>query len=332
MMPKNQGTPQWLRKQPYQKPVRKLSVRRSENFESVRKELEDKVKMSQTGTAGGGVEQQALSNLLHTEGDGKSPQEKAQALEQKIAQVKKGREGLIPALTSFSSKTIVTRKMLNTLVPMVNKFTILQDYEKSYALHHDDWLLYCGSNEDQLEAEEHHLRPSIVEADMETVGDLLDKAKEVFKMIKDKYPREQVVIDQLDFVDSSHDLVDKGGGSENGSKCSDSIALGRGPEYAKEHIPKLKLKLEKEFTAVKEKFDEGKYTTVVQMNEAYKLLEEIKMKLSSDSSKFEKLMLDLSQLPDPEDEIDSNEKWQATQIALVQTLKEAVAEAMAFFG
>ena len=237
--------------------------------------------------------------------------------------------GLLTAITPFSTKTVVTRKMLNTLAPMVNKFTTLQDFEKSFALLHDDWLLYCAISEEQLEAEEHHLRPSVVEADMETVGDLLDKAKEVFKMIKDKYPREQVVIDQLDFVDSGHDLVDKGGGgSDNGSRVSDSIALGRGPEYAKEHIPKLKMKLEKEFTVVKEKFDEGRYTSIAQMNEAYKLLEEIKIKLSSETSKFEKLMMDLNLLPGSEDDIASNEEWQATYIALVQTLKEAVAEAM----
>ena len=330
-MPKKvQGTPQWLRKQPYQKPERKLSVRQSEDFESVRKEFENKVKMSLAGKDVGGREGPPdLPGLPPSEENGETLQVKAQALEQKIAQVKKGRTGLIPAVTTFSSKTVVTRKMLNTLAPMVNKFTTLQDFEKSYALLHDDWLLYCESSEEQLEAEEHHLRPSVVEADMETVGDLLDKAKEVFKMIKDKYPREQVVIDQLDFVDSGHDMVDKGGGgSEDGSRASDSIAVGRGPEYAKEYLPKLKMKLEKEFTAVKEKFDTGKYTTVVQMKEAYKLLEEIKIKLSSESSKFEKLMMDLSLLPGSEDEIASNEEWQATNIALVQTLKEVVAEAM----
>ena len=96
--------------------------------------------------------------------------------------------------------------MLNSLASTVTKFTTLQDYEKSYALLHDDWLLYCDKTEDQLEAEQHPLMPSVVEEDMENVGELIDKAKEVFKLVKEKYPREQVVIDHLDFVDHGHDL------------------------------------------------------------------------------------------------------------------------------
>ena len=144
-----------------------------------------------------------LPSLPKSDEGNESYPAKAESLQQEIAKVVKERIEPIRAIKAFGSRSTVSRMMLNSLVSIVNRFTTLKDLENRYAILQFDWLLYCGKTEEQLEEEEHPQRPSIVETEMEVVGEIIDKAEEMFQKIKEVYPKNQVVIDHLDFIDKA---------------------------------------------------------------------------------------------------------------------------------
>ena len=75
---------------------------------------------------------------------------------------------------------------------------------------------------------------------------------------------------------------------------------------------------------------EGKYVTVIQLQEAYKSLEKVETKLDSEGSKFDKLLSELgsSSLEDSTKEVEEHETWQATQLSIIHALKVELAESI----
>ena len=126
-------------------------------------------------------------------------------------------------------------------------------------------------------------------------GDILDKVKEAFKGIKEMYSDKQVVIDYLDFVDTP---LKSGDGSDISDKVTSvTVALGKGEEYVKAKLPKLKTEVEERFSSVKNKFEESEEMSKHQLNQIQKQLENLEAKLADDSP-FEKLLKDAYSFPD----------------------------------
>ena len=107
----------------------------------------------------------------------------------------------------------------------------LKDIEKSISQTYSEWSLVCGKTEEQLENENHLLKPSLIDQEIDDIGNLIDKVEATFKSVKQQYPDKQEIIDYLDFVDSVPKQRDSAHLSPTHSGSSESAALGKGKQY-----------------------------------------------------------------------------------------------------
>ena len=123
---------------------RKLSVRKLEDFEAVRKHFHN-LTMSTTGK--GNTVTQALAQGASREN---------------IVALLSEREKPVRLLKSFAAVTVVTRQMLAGLQNKVSLYRQLKDLDTKLYLLHSDWLDSCGKTVEELETEEDGLRPSLI--------------------------------------------------------------------------------------------------------------------------------------------------------------------------
>ena len=253
-------------------------------------------------------------------------EEKAKTLATRIDDCIDNRAELLKYVESFSKKGKVSRKMLDALQEKVSDYDKLVDYDSRLAIDHDNWLVCCGVTEEQLEQESHRLRPSVIDPLFDHSGEIKDKVKELFKTIKEQYPKEQKVIDYLDFIDVRPTTLDgidvtRSRVGSGGSR-SETVGVGRGEDYIKKKLPKLKKEIIEKFDDVQDNFeDETKNSTVASLNDASRKLEGLMKKLGD----FEMLLREFFSIPDiDEADFDEHENWQTTQQVLIETLQTAV--------
>ena len=335
------SSPKWLRQKPYQKPPRRNSLRKSTNFDLSKKVFEATGKMSiqavaqhvglpasKEGDGGGGGFHQASPGLGET--PPAAPMDAVQLVEA-LAKLVEERKKPLKVLKLYGKTKVIHRRLLTSLPNTVYFYNQLKDLDLSIDRYHTEWLCLNEKDEDVLEQEQHVLRKSVIDKMLDESGDVIDAVEDVFKKVKAEFSMKKEVIDYLDFVDKPVGLEVVRDGSDSDSKkskISQSCSVGGGPDQAKRNIPKLRSSLEKDFNRIKDKFEGGKYVNVTELEDAYKSLEDLFVKLTSGSEKFEKLLAEFSQIPDAQEEIDEIEEWQATHKALVQTLKESVAKAI----
>ena len=205
----------------------------------------------------------------------------------------------------------------------VSLYTKLKDSDSRLEHLFAEWLFCCGKTEEQLEEQSHQLRPSEVSAKFEESGEILENTLKVFKMIKQEYPNQQEVIDYLDFIDNQSRFRERNGsGSGQSSErvASESAALGRGEDYTKEKIPKLKSEIEDRFKIVKDDFESGMFTSKETLKELYDKLENVEGKLS-DGGSFDLILKELYLY---DKDVKEHEDWQALQISLVRSLMSTI--------
>ena len=231
-------------------------------------------------------------------------------------------------LAAFSSVTGVSRRMVNELGVIVSLFTELKDIEREISEKYSEWLLVCGKSEAELEDADDPLKPSVMDTEIEDIGELLDKVVETFKKVKEQYPEKQEVLDYLDFLDTvpkQQDLGQKLNHSPSGSVASESVALGRGEQYLKTKIPILIQEVENRFKLVKDQFDAEAYTTENSLQDALKKLESIDRKITEDST-FERLLRELFDFNRVE--FDKHEEWRQIQLTYIASLTTSLEESM----
>ena len=253
-MPKEKHQHTKAKKTPFQipselRPSRKHSLRHSENFGEVLVKFQSACTMSDAGQLreGGLGGKEAVNGPPSTEPDHEAKAEEAALLATALSDLRKRRDKPRKRLLAFSSVTGATRRMLNELGAIVTLFRDLKDIEKDVSAKYSEWLLVCGKNEADLEAEDNPLKPSVIDEEIEDVGKLVDKVEEAFKLVKQQYPEKQEVIDYLDFIDMAPIQLDLGRSqhqrSPSNSNVSEPAALGGGEEYLRAKIPILKRRL-----------------------------------------------------------------------------------------
>ena len=149
----------------------------------------------------------------------------------------------------------MSRQALAGVQSKVNLRTEVIDLDIQLESLYSEWVLICGKTEDELEEASDPIRPSLIEASFEESGSVLDKVDEVFKGIKAQYPDKQQVIDYLDFVDKPLKEQSKEQANSGGSE---TVTSGRGDDYVKAKLPKLKKEIETRFKSSKDKFEKEK--------------------------------------------------------------------------
>ena len=135
--------------------TRKLSVRKLENFESVREQFEQ-LKMSTSN-----VDKSSSSAATEAaKGVPTGPVELGEA----IAKVLLDREKPLRILKTFSNVTTVSRQILAGVQNKVNVYTQINDSEVQLDYLYSEWLDCCGKSPEELEKQSDPLRPSLLAA------------------------------------------------------------------------------------------------------------------------------------------------------------------------
>ena len=190
-------------------------------------------------------------------------------------------------LQVFSKITNVTRRCLANVGHLVSNYYRLKDAEAKLAKVHSRFLIYCGKSEEALESENHALKSSYADSIFDEWGEILDNCKIAFKLVKDKYPESDMVVNYLDFVDGKTvaTKVEKDG-SVGSFNSSESAVVGKGEDYVKKKVPKIKKEIEDRFSILSDNFHSGKTTSLEGLKELCSKLENLEEKLS-DSGSFE---------------------------------------------
>ena len=225
-------------------------------------------------------------------------------------------------LQVFSKITNVTRRCLANVGHLVSNYYRLKDAEAKLAKVHSRFLIYCGKSEEALESENHALKSSYADSIFDEWGEILDNCKIAFKLVKDKYPESDMVVNYLDFVDGKTvaTKVEKDG-SVGSFNSSESAAVGKGEDYVKKKVPKIKKEIEDRFSILSDNFHSGKTTSLEGLKELCSKLENLEEKLSASGS-FELLLKEL--LPFDKESVELNETWQSEKIAVIQALLAAI--------
>ena len=225
-------------------------------------------------------------------------------------------------LQVFSKITNVTRRCLANVGHLVSNYYRLKDAEAKLAKVHSRFLIYCGKSEEALESENHALKSSYADSIFDEWGEILDNCKIAFKLVKDKYPESDMVVNYLDFVDGKTvaTKVEKDG-SVGSFNSSESAAVGKGEDYVKKKVPKIKKEIEDRFSILSDNFHSGKTTSLEGLKELCSKLENLEEKLSASGS-FELLLKEL--LPFDKESVELNETWQSEKIAAIQALLAAI--------
>ena len=185
-MPKEKHQQTKTKKTPYRvtselNPSRRHSLRHAENFEEVLDKFQSVCTMSDAGQlreGGGGLGgKEAVNGPPSIEPDHEAKAEEAALLATALSDLRKRRDKPRKRLLAFSSVTGATRRMLNELGAIVTLFRNLKDIEKDVSAKYSEWLLVCGKNEADLEAEDNPLKPSVIDEEIEDVGKLIDKVE-----------------------------------------------------------------------------------------------------------------------------------------------------------
>ena len=328
---------------------RRGSIRKLENFEEVRQHfLSLGLNMSQGRTNNSVVlpnnepRDVPLPNdeLSNVDNDGSrnlnavSSNNLPQSLENIIGAINKNledRKKPLRLLNTFASCNSVSRQMLAAVQNKVTLYTAVKDLDTQLEYLYSEFLDCCGLDNEQLEAQSHELRPSLVAEKFNESGEIIDTVEAAFKLIKQSYPDKQSVIDHLDFIDigiSQNRIKPSCGSDVSDQDSSISVALGKGEEYLKSKLPKLKDEVEKRFSAVKTKYEEGKNLSENQLKQIRKQLESLEAKVGDDSP-LENLLKDAYGISNfDRKEINNYEDWQANYKALIVSLIESVNESI----
>ena len=269
---------------------RRQSVRYAENFDDVLESCQRIINMTgeESNLASNNAQGQPQNlNPESVKGLGDSLQnnpDEAENLAKLLTELRLKRDKPKRRLLAFSNVTGVSRRMLNEIGVIVNLYRDLKDIEKSISQTYSEWLLVCGKTEEQLENESHLLRPSLIDQEIDDIGNLIDKVEATFKSVKQQYPDKQEIIDYLDFVDSVPKQRDSAHLSPTRSGSSESAALGKGKQYLQKKIPILKKEVENRYENIKQQFDSNIYSTEGSLHDALKKLEALESKISEDST------------------------------------------------
>ena len=170
-MPKEKHHQPKTKKTPYQassdlKSSRKRSLRHADNFSEVLDKFQSACTMTdeeELRGGGGGLDGKGtVGGPPPTVPDHEAIAEEAAALATALSDLRKRRDKPRKRLLAFSSVTGATRRMLNELGVIVSLFGELKDIEKDISAKYSEWLLVCGKNEDELEAENSPLKSPVL--------------------------------------------------------------------------------------------------------------------------------------------------------------------------
>ena len=119
---------------------------------------------------------------------------------------------VVERFSATDISTIVTRKarFLPTLQSKVSTYRELQELDEKLATQYETWIEKTGKTEEELEEEEHELRPSYIDGLLRESLDIQERVLSLLREIKLKFAEAEAVREHLSFVKTGPALtVDK---------------------------------------------------------------------------------------------------------------------------
>ena len=244
-----------------------------------------------------------------------SETEDAEKLSETITKSLKGRAKHYKVTKPFAEKVSITRQDLLLLDNVVKSYDALLEIDRKLAVDHAAWITVCGKTSEQLDQENHKFSPKNMTDLFEQYCEVSDKVEEQFKQILIQFPEKTDVKTFLSkFKENTSTVRD----FDLNSQCS-----GKGADYAKQKIPKLKDEITQEYERVSSENDLGAgsqvplESLVESLDRLYKILDV--------DGKLDHLIRELEESDDVEDQVVAGyEKWQKEFVVKVGILRTTV--------
>ena len=226
-------------------------------------------------------------------------QEKANRLREEVENAFKSRDGHYSLVKRFALKDKTSRADLIGIPGLVTKYNALNDMDNTVYESYNDWLDACGKSIEELETDDHALKPSTVEALFDEFANVQEKAKEKFLELMNQFPNHVNVINHLkQFKDpSSLETFD----AKSGSSCGAST---KAEEYVKRKVKDLKEEMTTKFMKVDAENNLGAGKTVP-VPELIRQLDVVDKKLET----FDNLLEKLYNIEEAEADFEVYEAW-----------------------
>ena len=181
-------------------------------------------------------------------GEKEEEEEDPDVLLEGISEGLKARSKFYKLTKPFAEKSVVTRGDLLLLEGCVASYDALKVIDKKLALDYHDWLSCCGKTAEDLETENHKFRPSEFGNLLDQYCEVSDKVEEQFDKILSQYPNKAEVLASLSRF--KPDLVPDLSMPKDLDDDLKSTFSGRGADYAKSKLPKIKAEISKELSRI----------------------------------------------------------------------------------
>ena len=201
----------------------------------------------------------------------------------------------------------------------VASYDALKVIDKKLAMDHQSWISGCGKTVEELEIERHKYSPSQFGPLLDQYCDVSDKVEEQFEKILFQYPNKVEVVTTLSRFKKASDVVSsitKDIDFDLKSACS-----GKGADYAKSKLPKIKEEISNEYNRIENEFVnldlKGKPDSedlAESLNRMFKILDV--------DGKFDKLLRELEEAEEiSEEDADGYENWQKEFLVKIGKLR-----------
>ena len=214
---------------------------------------------------------------------------------------------------------MVTRGDLLLLEGCVASYDALKVIDKKLALDYHDWLSCCWKTAEDLETENHKFRPSEFGNLLDQYCEVSDKVEEQFDKIISQYPNKAEVLASLSRF--KPDLVPDLSMPKALDDDLKSTFSGRGADYAKSKLPKIKAEISKELSRIE---DESKSVDSKSKAESGDLVENLNrmFKILDVDGKFDKLLRELEEAEEISvEDADDYELWQKDYLVKIGKLR-----------
>ena len=247
--------------------------------------------------------------------------EDSEILLERISDGLKARSKFYKLTKPFAEKTVVTRRDLLLLEGCVASYDSLKVKDKRLALDYQSWLSSCGKSVEDLENEKHKYRPSEFEPLLDQYCEVSDKVEEQFYKILSQYPNKAEVVASLSKF-RKEPVPDLSINKELDDLDLKSVCSGRGAEYAKNKLPKIKEEISAELIKEEYKDMDSKRETdrgdlVDKLNRMFKILDV--------DGKFDKLLRELEEAEDISvEDAEDYEIWQKDYLVKIGNLRSKI--------
>ena len=244
----------------------------------------------------------------------KSAPETRETLEKLFDDLDESKDNQMKIVKTFLEREKFTRSDIARLKSVTQSFDTLTDVEDQLVSTHIRWIRIMEKDSQDV-ASSAKFKPDAFNAELDSLGELLDSVKTKFKEMSETFPEHETVKSILkDYVSKPNDAP------ENVLFDGKSHTVsGKGAEYAKTKLPKLKQEIESKLQEYQFEFELG----VARNIKAEDLFDgvNILVKILDVDGKFEKLIRELEENEDNADEADIFEKWKSETVVKVNKLK-----------